>query len=223
MRGRRDAGMRGGAAVLSRLPHPRFVLFLALFAGGTGLMLNGTAPEQAVVLGFDLGALGFLLSSLPLWRNDDLGAIRARGARDDGGRALLLLVSVIVLAAVLLALTRMMGAHGGLSGAEAALVVVTLVLAWLFVNLVYAFHYAHLFYDQVQGRDAGGLQFPGDEPPLFADFCYFSFVIGMTCQVSDVVIVTHALRRTALLHGVLAFFFNLGVLALTINTLSGAL
>ena len=73
------------------------------------------------------------------------------------------------------------------------------------------------------GAEARGLDFPGRAEPDYWDFLYFSFVIGMTFQVSDVQIENHHLRRLGLAHGVLAFFFNVVVLALTINIIAGLL
>jgi uncharacterized membrane protein len=104
-----------------------------------------------------------------------------------------------------------------------AIVAVTLVLAWLFSNLVYAFHYAHMFYDAKDAGDAGGIIFPEGGAPVFADFVYFAFVIGMTCQTADLDISSRRIRRVVTMQGLFAFFFNLGVLAMTINVLSGVL
>ncbi|MGB8814162.1 MAG: DUF1345 domain-containing protein [Paracoccaceae bacterium] len=205
------------------LPHPRFLLFLAVMAVASVLATVWRGAEIGVVWGFDLAAIAFLAASLPLWLDDHPDKMRARAARDDGGRVLLLVVSVIVVAVVALALVGLISGRGARDAAAVGVILVTLVLAWMFANLVFAFHYAHVFYDQIAGKDAGGLAFPGDEPPLFVDFCYFSYVIGMTCQVSDVTVQTRSLRRVATVHGLFAFFFNLGVLALTINVVSGVL
>lgn len=211
---------------LFRLPHPRFLAFLIVFvtvAGGLWLALPGLRPSVAVVSGFDTGAAVFILSTAPLWQDVRIPAIRARAARDDGGRTVQLLVLLAALVAVLVSLGMAVHHPAGYAATDLAVVVATLTLAWVLVNLVYAFHYANLFYGQWKGADRGGLDFPGEHPPVFVDFCYFSFVIGMTCQVSDVAITNPVLRRTALVHGLVAFFFNLGVLALTINVLAGVL
>lgn len=205
------------------LPHPRFFLFLVVLVAGGGLASLVTGAAEAVVLGFDAATLVFGAASLLLWLDDHPDKVRVRAARDDGGRVLLLIVSAISLAVVLLALGRMIESRAVLSVPSFALIVGTLVAAWLFVNIVFAFHYSHMFYDQAAGVDVGGLAFPGTQAPIFADFCYFSFVVGMTSQVSDVQILTRSLRRVATVHGLFAFFFNLGVLALTINVLSGVL
>lgn len=201
------------------IPHLRFFVFLAVFGLAGLALLPLLGVPRAVVVGFDLGAGLFAASCLSLWRADGLEAIRARAARDDGGRALLLLTSLSLLVVVMVALVLMVRGRSGVPG-DVALVIVTLMLAWIFGNLVYAFHYAHLYYD---AEDRPGLEFPGDEPPLFADFCYFSFVLGMTFQVSDVQILTRDFRRQATVHGLFGFFFNLGVLALSINLLAGLL
>ncbi|MGB8622767.1 MAG: DUF1345 domain-containing protein [Paracoccaceae bacterium] len=208
---------------ISRLPHPRFMLFLACFAGGWAVLAPWLDAGRALALGFDLAATAFLASCLILWRDERIPMNRARAARDDGGRLLLLVVAVVTLLAVLATLGGLVAGQRQLAMSDLAIVVGTLALAWLFVNLVYALHYSHLYYDQTEKGDRGGLDFPGGQAPTFADFCYFAFVIGMTCQVSDVVITASHLRRVAQLHGLLSFFFNLGVLALTINVLAGVL
>jgi uncharacterized membrane protein len=88
------------------------------------------------------------------------------------------------------------------------------------VHTEFALHYAHEFYGEGRDRELGGLKFPGRKEPDYWDFLYFSLVIAMTSQVSDVAITSRALRGVATMHGVLSFFFNLGILALTVNMLS---
>ncbi len=208
---------------MTRVPHPRFLLFLLVSALAIAVFWPLFGGGQAVVLGFDAGAIAFLATILPMWFEDGAEAMRRRAARDDGGRALLLLVSVLALVAVLSALVTVVRSHAPATVPEFLQVVLTLIVAWLFVNTIYALHYAHLYFDQESEGDAGGLSFPGTEAPVFSDFLYFAFVIGMTSQVSDVTIHSRRMRRTATLHGLLAFGFNLGVMALTVNVLSGAL
>jgi uncharacterized membrane protein len=213
---------------MTGLPHPRFFLFLAVTAAVTAALWPLLGPGRALILGFDAGAVAFLVATLPMWFEDGSDAMRQRAARDDGGRPLLLLVSVLALAAVFVALVTVLRSHAPVTAQDYLQVVMTLVLAWLFVNTIYAHHYAHLYFAQVREQDAGGLDFPGREGPghkgpVFSDFVYFAFVIGMTSQVSDVTIHSRRMRRAATLHGLMAFGFNLGVMALTINVLSGAL
>ncbi len=103
----------------------------------------------------------------------------------------------------------------------------TVVASWTLAHTTFALHYAHHYYGDGPAPgtadDRGGLAFPGQEPPDYWDFLYFSFVVGMTCQVSDVQVTTRAMRRLTLLHGVLSFFFNTVILALAVNLLASSL
>jgi uncharacterized membrane protein len=98
-------------------------------------------------------------------------------------------------------------------------------LSWFLVHTTFSMRYAHLFYGDHHNKDAdkigSGLEFPGDEKPDFIDFAYFSFVLGMTFQVSDVEISSRKIRRLSLLHSLIAFIFNTVIVALTINALAG--
>lgn len=205
---------------MSRVPHTRFLIFLLIFTVTTLALALRLQIEAALIYGFDLAAMVFIGSALPLWLDDGADAARARAARDDGGRGLLLLVSVAVLVAILLSMGRLAAEKAG-SGSGFTLIAGTLVLAWLFANLIFAFHYGHLYYDRQGDQDAGGILFPEGEAPDFADFVYFAFTIGMTCQTADLDISSRKIRRVVTLHGLFAFFFNLGVLAFAVNVLAG--
>ena len=99
--------------------------------------------------------------------------------------------------------------------------------SWLLIHTIFTFRYAHLFYsvaseeDAIKNKYLGGLEFPNDKTPDYFDFAYFSFVIGMTFQVSDVPVSSSTIRRLALLHGLLSFLFNTVLLALSINIIAG--
>jgi uncharacterized membrane protein len=102
---------------------------------------------------------------------------------------------------------------------------VAVICSWMLVHTVFGLRYAHTYYGDPDGpagprTHAGGLEFPGDREPDYMDFAYFSFVIGMTFQVSDVVITSRDFRKLVLVHGMLSFGFNTVILALTINTVS---
>ena len=103
--------------------------------------------------------------------------------------------------------------------------VLAVIESWLLIHTVFTLRYAHVFYRLEQEADVEGsgrgLIFPGGDNPDYEDFAYFSFVIGMTCQVSDVNITSRFMRRLALLHGLLSFAFNTVILALSINIISG--
>jgi uncharacterized membrane protein len=100
----------------------------------------------------------------------------------------------------------------------------TIIGSWLLVHTIFAMHYAHEYYQDHKTQSnscAGGLAFPEDIEPDYWDFLYFSFVIGMTSQVSDVAITSQSLRRLALAHGILSFFFNTAIVAMSINIIAG--
>jgi uncharacterized membrane protein len=99
-----------------------------------------------------------------------------------------------------------------------------MLLSWFLVHTFFALRYAHLFYGDHKTKPdihAGGLIFPSEQHPDYLDFAYFSFVLGMTFQVSDVQVTSKQLRRVAMLHGILSFGFNTFIVALTINVIAG--
>jgi uncharacterized membrane protein len=128
--------------------------------------------------------------------------------------------AVASLAAVVAELGAAPAAPGGSSWTEVALATVTILLSWIFMHTMFALHYAHEFYGEGRDTKVGGLQFPGTDEPDYWDFLYFSLVIAMTSQVSDVQISSRSIRRLGTIHGVIAFFFNLTILALTVNMVS---
>jgi len=100
------------------------------------------------------------------------------------------------------------------------------VLSWLLIHTLFTIRYAHLYYKasgDPKNPYAGGLEIPGTTTPAFLDFAYFSFVLGMTFQTADVSITGRLIRRLALLHGFLSFVYNTGIIALSINVISGVI
>ncbi len=212
------------------LAPPRFVLFMALLVlGAAGWHALGHGLADAIDLAFDGAALVFLISLVPLFLvRSDTAVMRRHAARNDANRVLVLsittLLTVVIMAAIAGELPHV--GHSGPGGGHGALIklIGTLVLTWLFANVVYALHYAHLFYSpgDVPGEDACGLDFPGKEDPDYLDFIYFAFTLGMTFQTADVNITGRPIRRIAVLHGFAAFVYNIGVIAFTINGIGGA-
>ncbi|MEJ7935871.1 DUF1345 domain-containing protein [Sphingobium sp. AN558] len=198
----------------------RYGMFLALLASAAPLAL--LLPwHEAVMAGFDIAAIAFLVTVAPLIEADP-DAMRRKAAANDANRGLMLLLTGIVSLVVLVAVGMAVAQHGGPDAASIALLLATLLLAWIFSNLVYAMHYAHIFYlAGKEGKDSGGIAFPDTDEPAYWDFLYFSFTLGMTFQTSDVDVTTMSVRRVVLFHCLAAFIFNLGVLAFTINVLGG--
>lgn len=111
--------------------------------------------------------------------------------------------------------------HGTLRYAHIALAALTIVTSWAFTQVMFALHYAHDYYATEIHGEHGGLDFPGGHPPDYGDFLYFASVIGTSGQTADVSFTSRKMRRTGMVHCVLAFFFNTTLVALTINIASG--
>jgi uncharacterized membrane protein len=144
---------------------------------------------------------------------------------DEGGIAILVLTAAAALAslgAIIAELGSSSIAGSGRPPAHLLLATTTIVMSWAFTHTIFALHYAHDFYQEGRGK-GGGLSFPGEEEPDYWDFLYFSFVIGMTSQVSDVAITSKPIRRTVAAHGVISFVFNAALLALTVNIAASAI
>ncbi len=200
----------------------RFLLFAAvLLLAGSGTLLSGHDPRAALLIGFDAAAFVFLVAGVPLLRSTT-AQMRRRSEENDANRAGLLALTVLLSLVVLFAVGTLIASAGPLGHEKVALIVATLVLAWLFANTVFALHYAHLYYLRARGRDRGGIEVPGAKEPSYWDFLYFSFTLGMTFQTSDVTIPGRHMRRVVLGHCMAAFIFNMGILAFTVNALGGS-
>ena len=205
-----------------RVAPARFLLFAAIFALIAGVAAAcGVHPRTALLAGFDIAAFVFLGAIAPLFTADP-AAMRRTAARNDANRAVLLALSVLLSLVVLFAVGSLIASPDALGAGDIALIVATLLLAWLFANMVFTLHYAHLYYLQARGKDRGGLEVPGVKEPGYWDFLYFSFTLGMTFQTSDVTISGAHMRRVVLGHCMAAFVFNMGILAFTVNAIGGS-
>ena len=175
-----------------------------------------------ILLGWDIFLGFYLVLTTVMVLRCGLAHIRRNAIMQDDGRFLILLVTALGAFAGIAAIVFELGAAHR-SPAELTLATVTIALSWAAVHTTFALHYAHEYY---RGVKPGGLQFPnGDnrDEPDYWDFVYFSFVIGMTAQVSDVGITDRIIRRTATAHGVISFFFNTALLALMVNIAASAI
>lgn len=200
-----------------RIAPPRFLMFAGVLVVAVAAMWQPLGWTRAFTSGFDIAAVIFLVSLMPLLRERSADDMRRHAAENDANRVVLLgmatVISLVILIAVAIELRTRDNPNIGM-------VVVTLALAWLFANTIYALHYAHLYYID---DAAGGLGFSGkDRSPDYSDFIYFAFTLGMTFQTSDTSVETRALRQVVTLHSLAAFTFNIGVLAFTVNVLGGS-
>jgi uncharacterized membrane protein len=208
--------------------HPRLVIAVAIAVACYFLLPGQLEWAMRMLIAFDVGAVIFIVAIWFMMARATQADMRWRAALEDEGRNVILALAATAAVAILLAIVFEL--HGSKDlpplqqGPHVALAAATIFLSWVFMNTMFAVHYAHEYYGEGEGADdavSGGLAFPGDDVPGYSDFLYFSFVIGMTFQVADVGITAKGLRKVALVQGVLAFFFNVVVLALTINILAG--
>jgi len=214
----------GGIAKMgNRIAPPKFILFVLLLLAGS--IAAGFAIDwpHGIMIGFDVAAFVFLLACIPILRDTKAAVMRRHAAENDANRAGLLALTALVTLVVLVTVGAVLLQSHSPSGLAIALIIVTLTLSWLFSNVVYALHYAHMFYrkDKATGKDCGGIEMPGTKEPDYWDFLYFSFTFGMTFQTSDTEITSGRYRRVGIFHCFAAWIFNIGVLAFTINVLGG--
>ena len=174
-----------------------------------------------LLVGWDIYVGLYLALVAHLMSGADIQRIRGRAAVEDEGQFAILMLTVVAALASLGAIFSELGIGAGRRPAHVVLAALTILLSWAFIHTIFALHYAHEFYDEDIG---GGLAFPGGETePDYWDFVYFSFVIGMTSQVSDVGVTHKEIRRTVAAHGVVSFVFNAALLALTVNIAASAI
>ena len=175
-----------------------------------------------LLLSWDILITVYLLLVYTMVLRSGLAHIKRNAALQDDGRFLILLVTALGAFASIAAIVFELGeSHRG--AAELALATVTIALSWAAVHTTFALHYAHDYY---RGAKPGGLQFPSGDQHDHADywdFVYFSFVIGMTAQVSDVGITDKTIRRTATAHGIISFIYNTALVALMVNIAASAI
>lgn len=197
---------------------PRFLAFLAVLVIAAPIATHVLHNAYVgVMAGFDVAAIVFLASSVSLLGTREAAVIRQHAIANDATKTLLLVITGVVMAVLLIAIAAETVGHPPQPFTR-ILIIGTLALAWLFSNTIYALHYAHLAYVH-PNQGCAGIDFPETPEPVYWDFVYFAFTIGMTFQTSDVVISSQRIRKVVTAHCFAAFVFNIGVLAFTINVL----
>ena len=214
--------MAKGSSIGNKIAPPRFLIFFAMLIGSVALATFITPWWRSVMLGFDLAAMVFMASCIKLY-DDKAGEMRKVAEANDANRAVLLFLAFAMGVVILVAVGSEMSSAKSRGPIDIAITISTLLIAWFFGNTVYALHYAHLFYTADDGgKDRAGLKFPGtDKTPTFSDFVYFAFTIGSALSVSDTEIDSPHIRKVVTAHCIVAFIFNVGIFALTVNMLAG--
>jgi uncharacterized membrane protein len=207
-----------------RVVYARPRTFISILVGITAFFLlpGGLRLVTRLLMSWDIFAALYLVLAYIMMFRCGLAHIRRNATMQDDGRFLILLLTALgAFASIGAIVFELGGSHR--SPPALTLATVTIALSWATVHTSFALHYAHEYY---RGEHAGGLQFPsGDrkEHADYWDFVYFSFVIGMTAQVSDVGITDKTIRRTATVHGITSFVFNTALLALMVNIAASAI
>jgi uncharacterized membrane protein len=204
----------------------KFILsFVLAIAGASIAIYLVDSVVFSLLVGWDLFGLTYIVFSLFVFASVPQNKIQERCSKEDIRSWLLFLLIVIACVAGLVTVLSFFSERETLPTPHwlnSVIGVGAIAVSWIMVHTSFAFRYAHLYYgdDNKQfAKHARGLTFPDDEAPDYFDFAYFSFVIGMTFQVSDVVITSKGVRRLVLLHSLIAFVFNTVVIALTISEL----
>lgn len=219
-------------------PKPNFFLRmdaqhrLMLSLGVSGIVLyfviNRFSVPTEVLLTWMSFALTIIILIWITFLQSHPREVRKIAKLQDSSRAALfgfvIVAAIISLLAVYFLLKSAKGHNSDVTG-RVLLAIAAVFVSWWLVHTIFTTRYAHLYYDEFKDdgtpRKGGGLQFPDETEPDYLDFVYFSFVIGMTFQVSDVEITSRHIRRLAWMHGLISFVFNTAIVALSINIISG--
>lgn len=213
----RDVRWSGGA--LFRL-HPALVIGLGVGVSVWLVLQTGSFRADNFVIGWDVGVFAYLSISWYLMLTSSVQRMKRRASDidiPDGQILLFSLVSAVAsLSVIFLLLQSAHQSPGHPFSARPLETIGTLSLSWIFVHTLFTVHYAHTFY--ANEGSARGLKFPEDcNEPVYWDFLYFSFTIGVAAQTADVSVTSMPMRRLVLAHSILSFLFNTTILALAVN------
>lgn len=212
------------------LPRSRLVRIVVarrrlLVSAATGILLFVLLPESLrlvtrLLMAWDLTAAVYLGFALEMIAQSTVETCHRRAALYDESDWVIVMIVVgsaaASFAAIFAELAVIKSAHTT-PWASLLMTLATVILSWTFTHMVFALHYANIYYRPSELGSSGGLRFPGERPPDYRDFVYYAFVIGCAAQTGDVDTISHAMRRVSLVHGIVAFVFNTAILALSIN------
>ena len=178
-----------------------------------------------IMIGWDTFSLCMIILTWITFTITTPAEIRKQAGVQDSSRVVVFIIILIsTFASFLAVLLLVIAKNKATEALDIPVAVSGMLFSWFLVHTIFAMRYAHIFYGDHQTKPdvhAEGLDFPNDNKPGYLDFAYFSFVLGMTFQVSDVQVTSKRLRKLALLHGILSFGFNTFIVALTINVIAG--
>ena len=206
---------------------PRLSTAIAFGCAVALLLPAHLSSVTRALVSWDAAVLLYLILALTMFAGANTTHMRARAISQDDGALIVLIFTIVAatatIVAIIIELSGIKSYADSLRILHFALGILTLVSSWAFIHTSFSLHYAHEYYLCLRHHTNPGLIFPEKPEPDYWDFLYFSFVIGMTSQTSDVAIASTTMRRLAVLHGVIAFFFNTALLALAINAAASTL
>ena len=224
----RSAKKKGSNIFLRMRPLTRLMISLLLATIVFLLIMNiDLAVLVKIMIAWTAFALSFIVTSWIVFFMRTTTEIREHSREEDGSRLYVLLLILLTSFASLFTVLLLMLSGTAKDTPQIIYIPVAIsgmLFSWVMVHTIFGFHYAHLYYANDTNdptKHAEGLEFPKEKKPDYIDFAYFSFVLGMTFQVSDVDITSRVIRRVALFHGMLSFALNTFVVALTINMIAG--
>jgi uncharacterized membrane protein len=215
----------------TRLGRILFARRRLLLAGVAGLVLLPLLPlwlrpATRMLVAWDLTAAIYVGFALWMVFRTNVETCRMRASLYDQSDWVIMTVVVVSAAASFAAIFSELAAIKSGKGPVAIEVIVTgvtVVLSWSFTHMIFALHYANIYYRPHHRGPPGGLDFPGEHAPDYRDFLYYSFVLGCACQTADVNTTSSEMRMVSLAQGIIAFAFNTAILALMINVGAGLL
>ncbi len=217
---------------LSHVSGPRRLLIAAAAGVLAGVLPYPLELSEHLLIGWISASAAYLLLAGWLASSFKVEEIRARAREQDESAVVLFLVMVVAVSVAAAGIGSMLlqagAAQTGGRALHITLALLALAASWIWIQTLYAFHYAHRYYqgdpsDPGDDDTGGGLEFPGRDDPDYFDFFYYATVVGMTSQVSDVQVTSRHMRRLTTAHGLVSFAFNLVLLALAVNAVGGAM
>jgi len=197
--------------------------FILAILGSLALLPIPMESMTRVMIGWDIFSFCMIMIALGIFTTMCSKQIRVLASHEDPSRTVVFFINIVAILGSLMGTLLLLSNKSGWllsKGMETFIYLVGVTLSWFLLHTTFTYRYAHLYYgDRNTGSKdfAGGLEVPGEKFPDYMDFAYFSFVIGMTFQVSDIQVTSRHFRRMVLLHGLLSFLFNTVIVALTIN------
>lgn len=209
--------------------HHRSILSISASILFFFIFQNHFSTPTLLVFSWDIFALVTLILEWISISNTEVNGIILKAKSQDSSLTTIFTLVISASCISLLAVGYVLGSEKGNSNGSLSfpifLAVISVVFSWMLIHTLYSLRYAHIYYGDKnitnENKIECGLEFPNEKNPDYVDFAYFSFVIGMTCQVSDVQVTSKRMRRIVLLHGILSFAFNTAILALFINIIAG--